>query len=463
MMARIDPSSPPPPVLLPGLLLLVTAAFFTPDLKAQAAKEAAPAPDQRVEVSATTPDQGIRQRILDVFSQVDEFKQIEVKVTSGVVTLTGEVPAARTREDALALVRRTEGVVLALDRLTETTEVAARLSPAMAKLDSLGRNLVAKLPLIAIAVAVLILFVIIANFLHRRERWFSRLRVSSLARNLARRLVRLVVIAIGFIIALEILDATAIVGAVFGAAGLVGIALGFAFKNILENYLSGILLSTRNPFDIGDVIEVGGKSGKVALLTSRDTVMVTPDGNHLRIPNSIVINSELLNFTRNPLRRFEFVAGISVDMDLNEVRKVGMLALAQNPAVLQDPEPMILIDELGESTINLRFFAWLDQTKHDFLKVRSQSIRLVKEAFDNAGIDMPEPIYRVHLQRPGTKEQKKKPDPVPVAASAEIPEVDLSADHTIDKQMREEQRQSKEENLLPECPALTAPSQNHSD
>jgi len=259
MMARIDPSSPPPPGLHHGLLLLATAFLIAPELKGQAAKEATPTPDQRVEVSATTPDQRIRQRILDVFSQVDEFKKIEVKVTSGVVTLTGEVPAARTREDALALVRRTEGVVLALDRLTETTEVAARLSPAMAKLDSLSRSLIAKLPLIVIAAGVLVLFVFIANFLHRRERWFSRLRVSSLARNLARRLIRLVVIAIGFIIALEILDATAIVGAVFGAAGLVGIALGFAFKNILENYLSGILLSTRNPFDIGDVIEVGAR------------------------------------------------------------------------------------------------------------------------------------------------------------------------------------------------------------
>jgi small conductance mechanosensitive channel len=463
MMARIDPSSPPPPVLLPGLLLLVAAAFFTPALKGQAAKEAAPTPDQRVEVSATTPDQGIRQRILDVFSQVDEFKLIEVKVTSGVVTLTGEVPAARTREDALALVRRTEGVVLALDRLTETAEVAARLSPAMAKLDSLGRNLVAKLPLIAIAVVVLILFVIIANFLHRRERWFSRLRVSSLARNLARRLVRLVVIAIGFIIALEILNATAIVGAVFGAAGLVGIALGFAFKNILENYLSGILLSTRNPFDIGDVIEVGGKSGKVALLTSRDTVMVTPDGNHLRIPNSIVINSELLNFTRNPLRRFEFVAGISVDIDLNEARKVGLDALAQNPAVLQDPEPSILIDALGESTIDLKFYAWLDQTKHDTLKVRSQSIRLVKEAFDEAGIEMPEPIYRVHIHQPGVKEAAGKNVSSSAPATISAKEEDLSADRTIDKQVRKEQQQSQEKNLLPDSPDLTAPSQNHSD
>ncbi|NLT70216.1 MAG: mechanosensitive ion channel family protein [Verrucomicrobiaceae bacterium] len=299
---------------------------------------------------------------------------------------------------------------------------------------------------------------VLANFLHHREKWYARLRVSSLARDLARRLVRLAVIVAGFVLALEILDATAIVGAVFGAAGLVGIVFGFAFKNILENYLSGVLLSTRNPFEIGDFIEIGGLSGKVALLTSRDTVLVTPDGNHLRIPNSIVINSELLNYTRNPLRRFEFTAGISVNIDLIKAQKVGLLALAGIPEVLRAPEPVIVVDQLGESTIQLRFFAWLDQTQHDFLKVRSQSIRLVKEAFDEAGIDMPEPLYRVHLKRSGARKTEKKTaapalSPELRESAPETFEMDLSADHTIDEQMREEQRLSPEKNLLPEPPA----------
>jgi small conductance mechanosensitive channel len=437
-----------------SLLVLAATLLVEPGLRAQAPKEVPPETAQRVEVNTQTPDQGIRQRILDVFSQVGEFEKIDVKVNAGVVTLSGEVSGAKTREEALALVNRTEGVVLALDRLTETTEVGARLSPAMEKLHSLGRGFMAKLPLIAIALGVITLFAILANFLHRRESWYARLRVSSLARNLARRLVRLTIVALGVIIALEILDATAIVSAVLGAAGLIGIAFGFAFKNILENYLSGILLSTRNPFDIGDLIEIAGKTGKVALLTSRDTVLVTPDGNQLRIPNSIVINSELVNFSRNPLRRFEFVAGISVNIDLGEAKRVGLLALAKNPAVLRDPEAMIIVEELGESTINLRFFAWIDQTKHDFLKARSQSIRLVKEAFDESGIEMPEPIYRVVLRRPGdesTAERSVAPPSVANRANArEIPPEDLSADDTIDKQMIEEQRLSQEENLLPE-------------
>ena len=457
MIARI--ASPSPPHGLPLVLLTCAlACALLPSARGQATKETDPEP--RVEVSTLTPDEKIRQRITAIFSQIEEFETIEVKVNSGVVVLSGEVPGARTREDALALVRRTEGVVLALDRLTETTQVGARLSPAMAKLHHLGDVFLMKLPLIAIAVGVIVLSVILANFLHRREKWYARLRGSSLARNLARRLVRLVVVAIGFVVALEILDATAIVGAVFGAAGLVGIVFGFAFKNILENYLSGVLLSTRNPFEIGDFIEIGGLSGKVALLTSRDTVLVTPDGNHLRIPNSIVINSELLNYTRNPLRRFEFSAGISVNIDLNKAQKVGLLALAGIPEVLRDPEPVIVVDQLGESTIQLRFFAWLDQTKHDFLKVRSQSIRLVKEAFDEAGIEMPEPLYRVHLKRSGgRKAEKKTATQTPAAAPAlrdvgsETFEMDLSADRTIDEQMREEQRLSQEENLLPEAPA----------
>lgn len=454
MITRIPPSLPPSPGSRFALLVGSSVLLLCSGLGAQAPKAKGQESDQRVEVNAPTPDQGIRERILDVFSQIEEFEKIDVNVHAGVVTLTGEVTAARTREEALALVRRTEGVVLTLDRLTEATEVGARLSPAMAKLHSLGQSLTSKLPLIAIALVVIALFVFLANFLHRRERWYARLRVSSLARNLARRLVRLVVISVGVVIALEILDATAVVSAVLGAAGLIGIAFGFAFKNILENYLSGILLSTRNPFDIGDVIEIAGKVGKVALLTSRDTVLVTPDGNHLRIPNSIVINSELLNYTRNPLRRFEFVAGISVNIDLNEARTVGLLALAKNPAVLRDPEAIILVDELGESTVNLKFFAWLDQTKHDILKVRSRSIRLVKEAFDEAGIEMPEPIYRVVLRRPGVSIAAEKSDSTASVASTEVtqevPAEDLSCDDTIDKQMREEQRQSQEVNLLPE-------------
>jgi small-conductance mechanosensitive channel len=413
--------------------------------------------EQPVEVAAPAADETIRSRISGIFSEVDGFRQIEVGVRSGVVTLSGEVPNSRTRDDALALVRRTDGVVLVQDRLTETTAVGEQLSPAFDKIRELLQALVKKLPLIGIALVTFAAFVLLANFIFRRESWFERLRLSKLAETLVRRLVRITVVGIGFVLALEVLDATAIVGAVLGAAGLVGLAIGFAFKNILENYLAGILLSTRNPFDLGDVIEIRGNTGKVAVLTARDTVLVTLDGNHLRVPNSIVINSELLNFTRNPRRRFEFLVGVSVDLDVNAARRIGLAALARHPGIVADPKPIALVDNLGDSTVNLKFLAWMDQTEHDFAKSRSEAIRLVKEAFDREGIEMPEPIYRIQLRDAGVLHADKDSAAAaksaraapPAEGSGEISGEDVSADDTIDRQIAEEQRDSEEENLLP--------------
>ncbi len=433
---------------LAGILLFL---ILCPAIYGQIS-DAPPPQEQAVEVTNPAPDARIRDRLLGVFSQIEGFGGIELSVRSGVVILTGEVPTAKARDEALALVRRTEGVVMTVDRLDEPTAVTAQLSPVMESLDSVRRNLITKLPLAVIALLILGAFVLLANFISGREKWFRRLRISTLKLSLVRRIVRVLVVGIGIVLALEILNATSAVGAVLGAAGLVGIAIGFAFQNILENYLSGILLSTRNPFEIGDTIEIKGQTGKVALLTARDTVLVTLDGNHLRIPNSIVMNSELLNVTRNPLRRFEFMVGVSVDIDLNAARSTGLAALAANPGVLAEPKPLVLVDNLGDSTVNLKCLAWLDQSKHDFHKTRSQSIRLVKEAFDAAGLEMPEPIYRVHLRenaRHPTVKEATAPAKPPVGTS---PEEDLSTDPFIDDQVEEEQRQSQDENLLPGKP-----------
>jgi hypothetical protein len=122
-----------------------------------------------------------------------------------------------------------------------------------------------------------------------------------------------------------------------------------------------------------------------------------------------------------------------------------------------DPKPIALVDNLGDSTVNLKFLAWMDQTMHDFAKSRSEGIRLVKEAFDREGIEMPEPIYRIQLRDAGAlhvaKDSAAAAKPARTAAPAEgsdeITGEDVSADDTIDRQIAEEQLDSEEENLLP--------------
>lgn len=408
-----------------------------------------------IEVEKITSDTAIKNRLREIYDAVGGFGSVEITVKSGVVTLRGEVPSARVQKDAVSLSDRTGGVVLTINRLTEPTEITSRFAPAYEKLQQMGRGIVMKLPLLGAALIILILSGYFAKLVGQRHRWLDRLPFSSLGRQLALRAVRGVIMIVGILFALELLDATAIVGAVMGAAGLAGLALGFAFKNIVENYLAGVLLSTRNPFEIGDAVEIDGQTGKVARLTSRDTVLVTLDGNHLRIPNAKVMNSVLLNYSRNPLRRFDFYVGVSTEFDLTEVKRIAMETLKENPAVLDDPAPMVAIDSLGDSAIQVRLFAWLDQSKHSFLKVKSESIRLIKEAFDEAGIEMPEPIYRVHLREGLTalSESVSGEKPKPETVSAPVTEEDISADDAIDDQIEAEALNSTEENLLHQNPS----------
>ena len=416
------------------------------------AQDSEPENKNPIEVEDVTTDAAIKSRIREIYTAVGGFDDVNVSVQSGVVTLSGKIGNEDLRKDAVSLANRTDGVVLTLDRMKEPEEITSQLAPAYEKIREMGRTIVVKLPLIGAAIVVLILGYLVSRFFRNQGGWLDRWNFSTLGKQLALRIVRLVILLVAILTALELLDATAIVGAIVGAAGLAGLALGFAFKNIVENYLAGVLLSTRNPFEIGDTVEIGGDIGKVALLSARDTVLVTLDGNHLRIPNAVVMNSVLLNFTRNPLRRFDFMVGVSTDFDLAEIKRIAMENLRENPAVLADPPPMVIVDSLGDSSVMMRLFGWIDQTNHDFLKSKSESIRLVKEAFDEAGIEMPEPIYRVHLREgstPKNETSESSPNTVRPPKSS-IQESDLAPDNTIDDQIKSEAGDYGEDNLLTE-------------
>ncbi|MBK1825647.1 mechanosensitive ion channel family protein [Haloferula rosea] len=396
-----------------------------------------------IEADPAASDSRIEERLREIFRAVDGLADVEVVVTSGVVSLNGEVENEGDVETAGALARRMEGVVHVRNRVSKAVDIDSRLAPALKKTTELWDETIRRLPLILLALASILLFSFLGAWLSKKQHWWKKFGLADLATALVGRVIRLVFVGLGIIIALELLDATAIAGALLGVAGVVGIALGFAFRNIVENYLAGVLLSMRNPFASGDAVKVGEFTGKVIRLTSRDTVLMTLEGNHLRIPNRKVMDSELVNYTRNPRRRFDFSVGISVEQDLVAVRELGLETLGSIPAVLHDPAPSAIIEELGDSTVNLRLLAWIDQTESDFLRVRSEAIRLVKERFDDADIEMPEPIYRIHMM----ENSSVGPNKGPKRKVTESP-METRADDTIDKQIAMVEMSSEEENLL---------------
>lgn len=440
---------------LPVVVFLVLATSGLPAWSQEIFTPEAAVTAPAIMVDDAPADAAIERRLGAILGVIDGLEEVDVAVTSGVVVLTGDVPNARSAREALDIAGRTHGVVYVLNRLDEHPDVSSRLRPATRKFQELATTALRVLPVALIALTVVALFWLLGQWVGNRGTWLRRAGLSELAANLVRRIIRLLVIGVGILIALEILDATAIVGALLGAAGIAGVALGFAFRNIAENYLAGVLLSARNPFAIGDQVQVGEFIGKIVRLTSRDTVLMTLDGNHLRIPNSEIITSAMTNFSRNPLRRFEFMVGVSVDHEIVEARDLGIATLRRMRGVLSDPAPQALISELGDSTVQLRFLAWIDQHQTDFQKARSEAIRLVKSAFDAAGIEMPEPIYRIHLREAATRNAGDAgtaggPRPPPAARLAvdDADGADVSADRTIDDQVADDLRTSDEENLL---------------
>ena len=322
------------------------------------------------------------------------------------------------------------------------------IAPSLERLAEEMNALLGYLPLLAVALVVVLLAWLLGSWLSRRKLVGRIARRNPFMQDLARTTVRWMVMLAGLLVALEILDATALVGAVLGTAGVLGVALGFAFKDILENYLAGLLMSLRQPFAPRDHVVIDGNEGVIVALTSRATILMTLDGNHLRLPNAMVFRSVTLNYTRNPSRRFEFDVGIGVEEDLVRAQSLGVETLRGIEGLLSEPPPRAQIIGLGDSSVKVRYFGWMDQRSHDFGTVMGEAIRRVKLALERAGFDMPEPTYRVQISNQAAASARAAPPAAPTVQIPTEPPVDTRARDDIDRQIDQEQRETSGENLL---------------
>jgi small-conductance mechanosensitive channel len=181
----------------------------------------------------------------------------------------------------------------------------------------------------------------------------------------------------------------------------------------------------------------------VVRLTTRNTLLLTVDGNHVYLPNATVFKNKLTNYVRNPFRRFDFAVGVGVEEDLLAVFRTGVETLQAMPGVVDDPAPAVRIAALGDSSVVVEVFGWVDQRKHSFLAVRTEAIRRIKEAFDLAGYDMPEPIYRVSMRQMPEVAPK-----LPPVRQVEGTAVDLSAESDLARQAEQQRAHEDGEDLL---------------
>ncbi|WP_339704778.1 mechanosensitive ion channel family protein [uncultured Kriegella sp.] len=263
-------------------------------------------------------------------------------------------------------------------------------------------QLIAQLPGIILGLLIVILGVLIASWIGQ----FARKRISHKTRDplMSRFLgqaIKYILIIIAIMLALRSSGLGGIAAGILTAAGASAVVLGFAFKDIGENFIAGIILAFSRPFDVNDTVEIGENFGKVKSLEFRYTKLKTFNGKDVYIPNSDVLTKPVTNFTEDGFFRWDFVIGIAYEDNIEGAKKTVLEALRKELNVIEDPEHenFVIEDQLATSTVNLKIFFWVD-TK-DFRKMalitKGLVIKNVKEALEDAGYYMPADIHEIKL------------------------------------------------------------------
>lgn len=384
-------------IRLLALAALLWAVPLAAQLEVPAEPTETPTPVQTIAATQEAgDDRRIAERIAGIFAELPAFGAVEVEVNEGVVSLSGTVPKPDDIARAEAIVNRVAGVVTVENGLERDLSLSAG-SAGILTLADRWNSLVRMLPLIGMALGVWLAIAFLGYLIAGLGRLWHRIAPNSFLAELIASAIRFGFTIVGLVIALDMIGATALLGAVLGGAGVIGIALGFAMRDTIENYVASLLLSLRQPFRANDWVQIDTYEGRVIRLTSRATVLMTLDGNHLRIPNGQVFKAVIVNFTRNPQRRFHFDLGVDADDDARAARQLGRDTLAGLEFVLSDPPPEARIIEVGDSNVVIRFLGWVDQRDTDWWKAQSQAIPAVKGALEDAGFGLPEPIYRLRF------------------------------------------------------------------
>ncbi|WP_287060499.1 mechanosensitive ion channel family protein [Algoriphagus sp.] len=261
----------------------------------------------------------------------------------------------------------------------------------------------ALLKTIGLSLAILLAFYFLANVLQKflRKRLLVRMDDPLLA-NFLSVVFRLIIILLGFLLVFRIIGLTGLVSGLLAGAGITAFVIGFALKDIGENFLAGILLAFKRPFKVGDTVDINGIRGVVLNLNLRDTQIKTPDGKDVFIPNATIIKNPLVNFTIDGFLRYDFIVGLDYGSDYQVARALILEAIQKVPGVLMDTKtPKVWVSELAESTLNLQVAFWVDtfDRKIADLEVKSQAIIQVLTTLEKAGYNLPARVLEIKNYR----------------------------------------------------------------
>ncbi len=248
---------------------------------------------------------------------------------------------------------------------------------------------------------------------------------------LVERMTTIVILTVGVTIAAAIngLNFTAVIGAM-------SLGIGFALKDIIGNFISGIIMLSQDRIRIGDLIKVGDVVGTIVSIDTRATILQATDGTEVVIPNQSMLNETIISFTTNPFRRIELVVGVDYGTDLPMVTSLVKGILDKDKDVVVKPEPLILVDEFGDSAINIKVLFWVESS-NNWMKVRSNLANRIRKTFSELNINIPFPIRTLKLDEDDrsflkTMDSMKKglvPELIPVPTNEAVMQAALESEN----------------------------------
>lgn len=285
----------------------------------------------------------------------------------------------------------------------EPQQVDLNPSLALEKLDSWVDGFVRLLPNIVVGIVLFIIFYVMARiirgWIQRRAKARGRENLGTVAGGF----IKWVILITGFFLAATIVVPTLKPGDLIAGLGVSSVAIGFAFKDILQNWLAGLLILLRQPFEVDDQIEVNGFEGTVERIETRATIIKQYDNKRVVIPNSDIYTNALKVITANPMIRSQYDVGIGYGDGIEEATEVIRRAVSATEGVSSDRNIDVLPWDLAASWVTIRVRWWTDSQRASVVKTHAAVIRSVKEALDEARIDMPYDT-QVHLFHDQTEE-----------------------------------------------------------
>lgn len=261
------------------------------------------------------------------------------------------------------------------------------------KLSVWVQEFILLLPNIALAAVILVIGVMISKVIKKyTKKVFRKIFHNDALANLFTSLVYVFLLGVTLFVALSVLQLDKAVTSILAGAGIIGLALAFAFQDIAANVMSGIVISIRRPLRIGDIVKVKDHMGVIVEINLRDSVIKTFQGQMVIIPNKDLLQNPIENYSLMGKRRMDLTVGVSYGEDLERVRDITLKAVADIEGTTDD-EITFFYQEFGDSSINFDIRIWVNTAEQvEFLQVKSDAVMRIKKAFDNNNITIPFPI-----------------------------------------------------------------------